>query len=154
MKSYVDANFLVRMYLELPGCEAAVKLLNTRSARRDWPYPVTRLLRFEVVNALQRMVFETRTGGGWRVTPESAAIAFSDFELDLGEEQFLVPTSLTLEDIEVEYDSLVARYTAKEGFRTYDVIHVAAARIMNCERFLSFDEKAKALAKLAGLKTN
>lgn len=154
MKSYVDANFLVRMYLELPGCEEAVKLLNTRSARRDWPYPATRLLRFEVVNALQRMVFETRTGGGWRVTPESSAIALADFEHDLSEGQFLSQSTLTLEDIAPEYDSLVARYTAKEGFRTYDVIHVASARTMNCERFLTFDEKAKALAKLAGMKTN
>ena len=154
MKAYVDANFLVRLYLELPGCDEAVKLLNSRSARRGWPCPVTRLLRFEVINALHRLVFESRTSGQWRITPESAAMAFADFEQDLSNAQFLVPSSLTLEDIEPEYDSLVTRYTAKQGIRTYDVIHVASARTASCTRFLTFDEKAKALANLAGLKTN
>jgi predicted nucleic acid-binding protein len=61
---------------------------------------------------------------------------------------------LTLEDIATEYDSLVARYTAREGFRTYDVVHVASARILGCGKFLTFDDKAKKLAKLAGLRTN
>jgi hypothetical protein len=51
MTTYLDANFLVRMYLELPGCEEAVELVKGRSGRRDWPFPITRLLRLEVVNA-------------------------------------------------------------------------------------------------------
>ncbi len=154
MKAYADANFLVRLYLELPGCEQAVRLLNGRGVRRGSPCPVTRLLRFEVINALHRMAFESRTSGQWRVTTESAAMALTDFEQDLNDAQFLAASSLTLEDIEPDYVSLAARYTAKHGFRTYDVIHVASARTAGCERFLTFDEKAKSLAKLAGLKTN
>jgi len=100
------------------------------------------------------MVFESRTGGQWRVTPESAALAIADFERDLSDAQFVAKSSLTLEDIEPEYEALVAQYTSKHGFRTYDVIHVASARTMKCGRFLTFDSKAKSLAKMAGLKTN
>jgi predicted nucleic acid-binding protein len=152
MKAYVDTNFLVRMYLELPGCDEAVRLLKSRGGRRSWPFSVTCLLRFEVVNAVQRMVFESRTGRPWRVTPESAALALSDFEQDLADGLFLVRSSLTLEDIAHEYESLVARFTAREGFRTYDVIHVAFACTMGCARFLTFDDGAKELARLAGMK--
>lgn len=154
MKAYVDANFLVRLYLELPGCEEAIRVLKSRGGRRSWPHPVTCLLRFEIVNALHRMVFESRTGGQWRVTPESAAMALADFEQDLSDGLFLARSPLTLEDIASEFNALVARYTAREGFRTYDVMHVASARTMGCGKFLTFDSKAKKLAKLTGMKTN
>jgi predicted nucleic acid-binding protein len=60
---------------------------------------------------------------------------------------------LTLAQIEREFDSLVARHTAAHGFRTYDLIHVASAVTLRCRRFLSFDTKANALAKLVGLAT-
>jgi predicted nucleic acid-binding protein len=73
---------------------------------------------------------------------------------DLSDGKFLSRSPLTLEDIESEFDSLAARYTAREGFRTYDVIHIASARRMGSKTFLTFDSKAKKLAKLAGLKTN
>jgi hypothetical protein len=63
MTTSLDANFLVRMYLELPGGEEAVELVKSRSGRRNWPFPITCLLRLEVVNALYRLVFESRTDG-------------------------------------------------------------------------------------------
>lgn len=154
MKAYVDANFLVRLYLELPGCEEAMQLLRSRSVRPGLPCPVSHLLRFEVINALHRMVFESRTGGQWRVTLESAVMALADFEQDLRDAQFVVRSPLTLEDIEQEFDILVAKYTESHGFRTYDMIHVASARTLGCKKLLTFDEKAKSLAKLAGLDTN
>jgi predicted nucleic acid-binding protein len=154
MTTYLDANFLVRMYLELPGAEEAVELVKSRSGRRSWPFPITCLLRLEVVNALYRLVFESRTGGQWRVTPESAAMAIGDFEKDLSDGLFLNRSPLALEDIESEFGHLAARYTPREGFRTYDVIHVASARAMGSNRFLTFDARAKKLAKLAGLKVS
>jgi predicted nucleic acid-binding protein len=153
MRIYVVTNYLVRMYLELPGCDEAVKTLNSRSGRRGWPIPVTRLLRFELINAVERLVFENRRGGQWRVTPESAAIALADFEQDVSDGTFLARSPLTPEDIEHEFDALVARYTAREGFRTYDIMHVASARTLSCAKFLTFDDKTKKLATLAGLKT-
>ncbi|MCG8449688.1 MAG: type II toxin-antitoxin system VapC family toxin [Pirellulales bacterium] len=151
MTTYLDANFLVRMYLELPGCQDALALVNSRSIRRSWPFPVTLLLKMEVVNALMRMVFESRKGGQWRVTPESAALANADFEQDLSNGVFLTRSPLSLEDIEPEFSQLATRYTAQKGFRTYDLIHVASARTMGSKRFYSFDAKAKKLAVLAGL---
>ncbi len=81
-------------------------------------------------------------------------MALADFERDLSEGGFLARLPLSLEDIEPEYDALVARHTAREGFRTYDVLHVASARTMQCGKFLTFDDKAKRLAQLAGMKTN
>lgn len=153
MKTYVDANFLVRLYLQLPGREEALTLIAARS-QQTTPLPLTDLLRLEISNAIYRMVFESRTGGQWGVTPESAALGLAEFEENIADGLLLKRTPLTLADIEPEFTSLSARFTAKHGFRTYDIIHVASAITMRCRRFLSFDEKAKKLAKLAGLETN
>ena len=154
MKTYVDANALIRLYLNLPGSSEIDATLKSAEGRRMWPVSVTQLLQFEVANGIQRMVFESRTGGQWRVTPEAAACAQADFEEDMSGEVFLRRSPLTLADIEPEFTLLSARFTAKHGFRTYDILHVASALTMRCRRFLSFDVKAKKLAKLAGLETN
>ena len=154
MKTYVDANVLVRMYLQLPGRDEALALLTSREARSAWPISVTNLLFLEVSNAIPRMVFESRTGGRWRVTPEAAAVGLAEFSEHIQEGTFLKRLPLGLADFESEFTSLAARHTAKHGFRTYDIVHVASAITMRCRRFFSFDTKARALAKLAGLETN
>ncbi len=56
-------------------------------------------------------------------------------------------------DVEPEFLSLVARHTARQGFRTYDILHVASALTLRCKRFISYDTKANTLAKAGGLKT-
>lgn len=154
MKTYVDANLLVRLYLQLPGRDEALALINGTDGKLGSPLPLTDLLRLEIGNAIHRMVFESRTGGPWRVTPESAALGLAEFEENIADGILLKRTPLTLADIEPEFTLLAARFTAKHGFRTYDIIHVASAITMRCRRFLSFDVKAKKLAKLAGLETN
>jgi predicted nucleic acid-binding protein len=152
MKTYADANALVRLYLQLPGHERIREWIAGSEARKDWPLPITDLLRMEVTNAIQRMAFESRTSGQWRITPEAAAIGLADFYEHLAEGELLRRDDLTLREAEAEFDSLANRHTARHGFRTYDIIHVASAITLGCGRFVSFDNKANTLAKLAGLK--
>lgn len=145
MSLYADSNALVRLYLQSPDCELIAKELNHDAAL------VTDLTRFEVTNAIERMVFESRGGSAWRVTPEMAAVAQADFAEQIKRGTFLKLSPLTLTDIEAEFDSLARRHTASHGFRTYDIMHVSSAVTLRCQRFLSFDTKANALARLAGL---
>lgn len=99
------------------------------------------------------MVFESRTSGQWRVTPEIAACALVDFDGDVEANVFLRRSPLALADMEGEFTSLAARHTAKHGFKTYDLLHVASALALRCGRFWSFDTKANQLAELVGLET-
>lgn len=153
MKTYVDANAFIRLYLDLPGSLETEKALKEPGTAKFGPILITQLLQFEITNGLERMVFESRQGGQWRVTTETAACALADFNEDLVAGIFILPSPLTLAEIDPEFTSLVARYTAKHGFRTYDMLHVASALKLRCKRFFSFDAKANALAKLVGLKT-
>lgn len=153
MKTYVDANLLVRLYLNLPGSVEIAAKFKDSAGKRGWPFPVTDLLRFEVVNGIHRMVFECRHGGQWRVTPEIAACALGDFDDDLTSDLFLRRTPLALADIEPAVLRLSARHTESLGVRTYDLMHVGSALTLRCKRFWSGDAKASALAQLAGLET-
>ncbi len=49
-------------------------------------------------------------------------------------------------------ERLSARYTWTQGYRGFDVLHVATALHLGATEFLSFDEKQKALAEAEGLR--
>jgi predicted nucleic acid-binding protein len=55
-------------------------------------------------------------------------------------------------DVEAQFEELALRHTAKHGFRTYDLLHVASALLLRCDTFWSFDPKASKLAALEGLR--
>jgi predicted nucleic acid-binding protein len=152
MAAYCDSNFLARFYLGvgLPR-DARSRLEEYVISGR---VPVFWLHRLEVVNALQAFVFLTRRGGPWRITAESAAAAHARFREDCGNpDSMLRQTSLSLSDMEAQFEELSLRHTAHHGFRTYDLVHVSAALLLDCDTFWSFDEKANKLAALEGLGT-
>jgi predicted nucleic acid-binding protein len=55
-------------------------------------------------------------------------------------------------ELERLFEEISLRYTAKHGFRTYDILHVASALLLKSRSFWSFDKRACKLAKLEGLK--
>ncbi len=83
---------------------------------------------------------------------EQAAIALmSNFREDaVSQDDFLRAASIELRDIERQFEELSLRYTAKFGFRTYDLLHVASALVLKCDTFWSFDPKASKLASWKG----
>jgi predicted nucleic acid-binding protein len=155
MIAYADTNFFTNSLLDLAHTPDADVLLESLRQSQAAPLPVTWLLRMEFTNALQRLVFETRHGTQrLRVTPESAMLAEAEFIKEADEGILAREQALALDDLEAVFDMLARRHTAKHGFRTYDLFHVASAVVLGCDTFWTFDAKAKKLAKLEGLKTN
>lgn len=155
MIAYADTNFFTNSLLDLAQTPNADLLLELLRQSQGVPLPVTWLLRMEFTNALQRLVFETRHGTQrLRVTPESAMLAEAEFIKEAEEGILAREQALALDDLEAVFDMLARRHTAKHGFRTYDLLHVASALVLGCDTFWSFNAKAKKLAKLEGLKTN
>ena len=148
---YADTNFFTNTLVDMSHRSEAEGMLIESPLR----LPVTWLHRLEVVNALQQCVFLTRQGmQQLRVTAELASAAEARFfdEVDLG--IHYQHSSIHPETVEAMFRELSHRHTAKEGFRTYDILHVSSARVLGCDTFWSFDAKAKKLAKLEGLKVN
>jgi len=153
MKVYADTNIFTNMWIGLTHSEEAMALIEELRNQRA-KLPITRLLRLELINALQRLVYESRHGvQDIRVSIETALAAHGNFNEELEAGEFLVRRAVSDEALEAEFESLAYCYTAKEGFRTYDIMHVASALVLGCDTFWSFDERANKLAKLVGLQT-
>ncbi len=154
MTVYADTNFFTNLLVELPRSADADLLAITNREQGSLPFPVCRLLNFELINALQRLRYEATHGTQKiRITPELALVAEGQFaeQLAIGfdwrkcepDSELLVST----------FNDMVHRHTAIRGFRTYDVLHVASALVLGCDTFWSFDKKALHLARLEGLGT-
>jgi predicted nucleic acid-binding protein len=151
VKAYADTNFLLRAYLDYQETEAALAQLQSLRQSGN-ACPVDWLHRIEYANALQLIVFQSRSGGKPHLTPEAAAVALHDFDTDLKSGSALTEVSLPAAELARKCHQLSARHTSSLGCRTYDLIHVAAAILLECDTFWSFDAKASKLAKLEGLK--
>ena len=127
-------------------------LVKSAQAEASPPLPVTWLHRLETINAFQLHVFAGKIRGQTRVTPEQAAAAQATFRTDLAYPTFLRPVQIALPELETQFEELALRHTAKHGFRTYDLLHVASALVLVRDTFWSFDPKASRLAALEGLR--
>ena len=152
MKPYADTNLFTRLYLELEESPLADALAGQARFGKADRLPISWLHRIELANAFELHVFHGRQPGHVRVTSEQAAIAWESFRGDAETGDFLAVVRLPEALLEDEAAALARRFTARNGFRSYDLLHVASARVLGCDVFWSFDERALRLAKLAGLK--
>ena len=67
------------------------------------------------------------------------------------EAQRLASVGLDLDRVFTTASECARAYTAKLLTRSLDVLHVAAAQLTRCERFVSADDRQLALAKSIGL---
>lgn len=154
MRVYADTNFFTNVWANLTHSEEAQGLLASLVDQRG-QLPVTRLVRMEFTNALQRLVYESRHGTqSIRFSPEAALVARASFEGEMQAGDLLKCQVINGEELEAAFDMLAYRHTAKHGFRTYDILHVTSALLLGCDTFWSFDAKARHLARLEGLQTN
>jgi len=154
MKPYADTNFITRLYLSLPSTGEAVSAMKRLKSKGDEVLPITFHHRLETINAFQLLVFAgAQSPHQARVTLKQASLALATFRGDLAASAFLQETSLPLGEVEQQFEELALRHTAKHGFRTYDLIHVASALVLECDCFWSFDAKTVKLAGLEGLRT-
>lgn len=152
MIPYADTNLLTRVYLRLAETEETLALIESMVSGGSPSLPITWLHRLELINAIQLHVFQGRLPGQVFVGAEQASLAIANFRDDLAKESFLGNAAVSVGELEQQFEALSLRYTAKHGFRTYDLLHVASALVLKCDVFWSFDPKASKLAALEGLK--
>ncbi len=141
MRIYPDTSFLVSLYLQDDNTDRAV-LATTRNPP---PFLITALHRAEFANAVSLRVFR------WEISRRAARLAKAQFRQDASVGRFellSLPSSLY-----AEAESLSSRRTPRLGARTLDVLHVASARLLDAEAFLTFDKRQARLARAEGLKT-
>ena len=136
-----DTSFLVSLY-----CID----VNTPTARA-WmaataePVLLPSALRFETENAMRLACFRGR------IAAAELSQALDDIESDLAL-GILIATDIPSTIHWAECCRISEAHTLSTGSRAYDITHVAAARVLNADVFLSFDSRQRALAELLGLK--
>ena len=106
--------------------------------------PFTALHQLEVRNGFAMMV------GRRLITRDESLAIHSQLEDDL-ENQRLVAVSLDLDRVFVDAIELSRLHTARFLSRSLDLLHVAAAQVLLCTRFVSADDRQLAVAKISGL---
>jgi len=155
MKAYADTNFYTSALTVHSRHEIAWKLLENVASGASEPLPVPLILRLEIVNALQRMVFECRHSfQTYRLTTETASVSEAVFFDRLADGNLWRNRFVFEDELQSRFANISHRHTAKHGFRTYDILHVSTALMLGCDTFWSFDEKTKKLAVLERMKTN
>ena len=152
MIPYADTNFYTRVYLQLPESAEADRLLSNAKESEAAPLPLTWLHRVEILNAFQLHVFQAHDAGQSYISAKQAALAHGNFRSDTQKSEFLRSVVIPDAELEAQFGELSLRRTARHGFRTYDLLHVASALLLGCDTFWSFDARATHLAKLEGLK--
>lgn len=140
MVAYADTGFLVSLYL----AESTSKAADTALGAHRQPVPLTPLVQSEMRNAFNLAV-------KWRRLTEAERDAlWRDVEADIAS-GFLVPTTVPAADWHAKARELSDRYSPTVGTRSLDLLHVAAAVLLETETFYSFDERQRQAAAGEGM---
>jgi predicted nucleic acid-binding protein len=140
MNVYADSGFVVSLYKAETTSAAAAKAMR----RLQGPVWLSPLSELEIRNAFQLAVFRSEIDSGSALRKQRL---FAD---DLAKGIFLIQP-VPAAALHAKAIELAERHSATLGTRSLDLMHVSAALILKADRFLSFDERQKKVAKKEGL---
>ena len=141
MVAFADTGFIASLYLEESTSDAADAALGTNRE----PLPLTPLAALELRNAFNRAVQRQRISAAQRDA------LWQDVEADIAS-GFLVLTPVAADEVHHKARQLSDRYTPTLGTRSLDLLHVAAALVLQAKVFFSFDDRQRKAAASEGLK--
>ena len=139
MTTYVDSSALVPVYVPERFSKAARTIVRGASQ-----IPFTPLHQLEVPNAFEMLV------GRGAITRDECDAVLRQLRDDV-DAQRLMTVSPDLEQVFARGSEFSRLYTAKTLARSLDLLHVAAAHVTSCTRFVSADDRQLAVAKASGL---
>jgi len=130
-----DTSFLFSLF----GGDAHTAGARAWAIHAKQPIAVTALNRYEFGNAVRFAAFRKV------ISQQDAFNSLTAFDADL-KDGILQLAALDLADVVKEAARLSELYTLTGGHRSFDILHVAAARVLKANRFLSFDLNQRKLA--------
>ena len=140
MDAYFDSAIIVKLYVRETTSVDAIALVSQQAA----PYLLTHWQALEVRNAIRLKAFR----GELSATEMTASLAALEQDIAAGRWQTPAYDRFVVEQ---KAEELSQQHSAALGCRTLDIIHVAAALVLETKTFITFDTRQKKLAVLAGL---
>ncbi|HLY60388.1 MAG TPA: type II toxin-antitoxin system VapC family toxin [Terriglobia bacterium] len=141
MSIYADTSFLVSLYIPDKHSPMAERQMASNPALWFTPLHLA-----EWTHAVEQQVFR---GVATRAEADIVLARFQQHRESGLWREVALPDSV----FELCAD-LARRHTARLGVRTLDTLHVTCALELKAQRFWTFDERQKKLARAAGLKTS
>ena len=141
MTAYFDTSVVTKWYLPEPDSADALRV----RARFAPPAVLTHLHRVELVTAWHLKVFRRE------IAKPIIDQAWGHVEDDVAAGIWQLPDYDPVE-VYSEAESLSRRHTATLGARSLDILHVAAAIVLEASAFVTHDDRQARLAKVAGLR--
>jgi predicted nucleic acid-binding protein len=135
MVAFADTGFIASLYLEESTSQAADAALTGMHES----LPLTPLVMLELRNGFNRAVQRGR------ITSAERDTLWQDVEADIAS-GFLALTSVPSDELHKKARQLSDRYTPALGTRSLDLLHVAAALLLNATVFYSFDDRQRQAA--------
>ena len=141
MRIYCDPSFLIAVYVS-EGLSASVHAY----LQKDSPLiAINSVQEYEFRNSVRQKVFRGE------ITESELARCLSVYQADFVAQKLrhrIVPWNAALSEAE----RLSHRLSQRQSCRSYDLLHVAIARVSNANPFATLDAGQAALAEAAGLK--
>src|SRR5262249_28617602 len=138
---YADPSALLKLYLHEPESAA----MSRWRRRTHGALPLTEHGQLEIVNGICLARFRKL------ISPAAMRDALASLEEDWADGRFTRVDILWRATLRRATD-LSRAHTAGLGCRTLDILHVAAALELGMRRFVTFDDRQRRLARIAGLK--
>ncbi len=130
-----DTSFLFSLF----GNDAHTPAAKRWVQQTQLPLTVTTLGRYELGNAIRFATFRQA------ISRADALASLAAFEADFSSGH-LQPASCDVTAIVNEASRISGLHTMNGGHRSFDILHVATARLLNATCFLSFDANQRKLA--------
>jgi predicted nucleic acid-binding protein len=141
LKAYADSSFIVALYLPQPSSPKTIEFME----RYGQALSFTPWHRLEVRNAVRLAVWLKA------IDASQAKTQLKQIDTDLKEEILLIHTPIDWTNVLRKAEELGAAHNLAIGCRSADLFHVAACLELDCDTFLTFDDKQTAMAKATGL---
>ena len=135
-----DTSFLFSLF----GNDAHTKAAHNWTRQSQLPIAVSALNRYEFGNAIRFAAFRKAS------LQADALASLAAFETDMKTGHLHLATC-DLAAVLAEAARLSELHTLSGGHRSFDILHVAAAKILKATIFLSFDSNQRTLAATARL---
>jgi len=137
---FADTSFLISLY----GQDVNTPVAKVRASAHAGPIYVSSVNEYEFANALRLLVFRQK------ITTASRQAQILAYEADKKAGKIVFCQSNT-NDVFTKAESLSLRHTETLGNRAYDILRVAAAKLLGVTDFWSFDGKQRQLAAAEGM---
>jgi len=144
--TYPDTSFLCALYVAQSTSAKALHFMS----QQPTALAITSLLLYEFRQSVQFQVFRHSKDKTQGYSSASAQVALSTLQANIAAGVFQT-SQVDWADVHRLGERLAFQYTAKRGYRSFDVLHVATALHLGASQFLTFDGNQKKLAEAEGL---